>query len=395
MTKARSFEHFIVDSTRSASALLRHQNASLKSKLRAIGFDENELRGHDWRDINLSAEDLTHLDFTGSDMRGVSFKGAYIRGASFTGCKLDPCALEASADYDEWTKLPGSRKVQHRHIDHSYQYFVSLIGHTAPVTGAVALRNGDILSWSEDGTLRLWDPEGVATHTLKGHSGPVTGAISLKDERLLSWSEDGTLRLWDPEGVATHTLKGHSGPVTGAISLKDERLLSWSEDGTLRLWENNGAAIITLISHQHNVEGAHELPNGGFLSWSADGKFGCWSAEKVSSGAVYSNWAYETKSFHDGGFLALSWDGTIHYWGRKSHLRHPREANIGRTLGAFILEDKRIISRDILNIPRLWETLGFPLTELNPRMNDMEGVISLPDHRILSWGRTGSLELWG
>ena len=355
MTKARSFEHFIVDSTRSASALLRHQNASLKSKLRAIGFDENELRGHDWRDINLSAEDLTHLDFTGSDMRGVSFKGAYIRGASFTGCKLDPCALEASADYDEWTKLPGSRKVQHRHIDHSYQYFVSLIGHTAPVTGAVALRNGDILSWSEDGTLRLWDPE----------------------------------------GVATHTLKGHSGPVTGAISLKDERLLSWSEDGTLRLWENNGAAIITLISHQHNVEGAHELPNGGFLSWSADGKFGCWSAEKVSSGAVYSNWAYETKSFHDGGFLALSWDGTIHYWGRKSHLRHPREANIGRTLGAFILEDKRIISRDILNIPRLWETLGFPLTELNPRMNDMEGVISLPDHRILSWGRTGSLELWG
>jgi len=68
-----------------------------------------------------------------------------------------------------------------------------------PDFGALALPNGRLLSWSDDKTLRLWDGRnGAPLAVLKGHSDGVTGAQALLDGRLLSWSwKDRTLRLWD------------------------------------------------------------------------------------------------------------------------------------------------------------------------------------------------------
>lgn len=37
---------------------------------------------------------------------------------------------------------------------------------------------------------------------LEGHTKLVTGAMELSDRNLLSWSEDGTLRLWDGQSGA-------------------------------------------------------------------------------------------------------------------------------------------------------------------------------------------------
>jgi WD40 repeat protein len=71
-----------------------------------------------------------------------------------------------------------------------------------------------------------------------GH-GLVLGAVFDQAEaRILSWSSDGTLRLWDaatgaPRGVPMK----HDGPVEGAVFDKAEaRILSWSDDKT-RLWD--------------------------------------------------------------------------------------------------------------------------------------------------------------
>ncbi len=98
-----------------------------------------------------------------------------------------------------------------------------------------------ILSWSGDGTLRLWNAAtGAPIGAPMKHDDAVWGAQFDKDERrILSWSYDGTLKLWDvATGAPIGALMKHGGPVNGAQFDKDERrILSWSYDGTLRLWD--------------------------------------------------------------------------------------------------------------------------------------------------------------
>jgi WD40 repeat protein len=71
----------------------------------------------------------------------------------------------------------------------------------------------------------------------------VNGALELRDGRLLSWSRDWTLRLWAADGTELAVLRGHEDEVRGALELRDGRLLSWSEDTTLRLWAADGTPL--------------------------------------------------------------------------------------------------------------------------------------------------------
>lgn len=59
-------------------------------------------------------------------------------------------------------------------------------------------------------------------------------------KRVVSWSDDGTLKLWDWSMEAhAGTRQGHTKKVRGALTLPDRRhVVSWSVDGTLKLWDS-------------------------------------------------------------------------------------------------------------------------------------------------------------
>ena len=66
-------------------------------------------------------------------------------------------------------------------------------GHTDEINGVEVLSDGWILSYSNDGALRIWnDFDGTLLHTLEGHTGGVNGVEVLSDGRILSYSNDGT-----------------------------------------------------------------------------------------------------------------------------------------------------------------------------------------------------------
>jgi WD40 repeat protein len=77
----------------------------------------------------------------------------------------------------------------------------------------------------------------LATFT---HENLVEGcAFSSDENRLLTWSVDGTARLWDcaRPGSPLATFR-HDQPVTGAtFSPHEDKVLTWSKDGTVRLWD--------------------------------------------------------------------------------------------------------------------------------------------------------------
>jgi hypothetical protein len=68
------------------------------------------------------------------------------------------------------------------------------------------------------------EQRGTPLTTLKGHAGPVGGPLALADGRLLSWSDDGTVRLWSSNGALLDLWGAPMGPIRRVVpSAADER----------------------------------------------------------------------------------------------------------------------------------------------------------------------------
>jgi hypothetical protein len=108
------------------------------------------------------------------------------------------------------------------------------------VTGAILSPDErQILSWSKDGLLKVWNIDGGRpSEPPMKHNGPINGAFSFGGgQRILSWSEDHTLRFWDASTLRQVGPPSHGESVTGALLLKDgRRIVSWSGD-TISVWD--------------------------------------------------------------------------------------------------------------------------------------------------------------
>lgn len=95
------------------------------------------------------------------------------------------------------------------------------------------------------------EPEEECVHVLDGHQEAVTCVIQLRDGRILSGSEDTTIRLWAIEGdykfqprmVGLHkvnntkSIEGHTRALWQMLELSDGNVATASWDGTLRIWQ--------------------------------------------------------------------------------------------------------------------------------------------------------------
>ena len=83
----------------------------------------------------------------------------------------------------------------------SYQLAYSFQGHTADVRGLLNLSNGNLVTYSDDNTVAVWDSSNHYTslYVLKGHTGPVNAVVQLQNGNLASCSEDGTIRVWNAQ----------------------------------------------------------------------------------------------------------------------------------------------------------------------------------------------------
>ncbi len=276
----------------------------------------------------------------------------------------------------------------------------TLEGHISSVNGAMELSDGRLLSWSEDGALRIWDSRsGKCLVTLDGHTGPIIGAIELIDGRLLSWSEDWAPRLWDSRsGKCLANLEGHTDYVKGALKLADGRLLSWSEDGALRIWDSrSGKCLVTLEGHTGIIYGVLELIDGRLLSWSGDRTLRIWDSH---SGACLANLEGHTDyikgalKLADGSLLSWSGDRTLRIWdSRSGACLASLEGHTGPIIGAMELSNQRLLSWGDMKL-RLWDSRsGVCLLTLEGHTGLVWGALELSDGRLLSWGDM-KLRLW-
>jgi len=306
-----------------------------------------------------------------------------------------------------------------------------LEGHTSGVKGALVLSSGRVLSWSWDGSLRLWDVQsGECVSTLEGHTKGVLGALELSSGRVLSWSADDSLRLWDAEsGQCVSTLERHTGRVQGALELSSGRVLSWSGDGNLQVWDSStGACLSTLEEHGDSaslerladgrwrrsgavprrldrtpqtagVVGACELSGGQLLSWSQDSTLRVWSG---AIGSALWTLAGHTKAvlgaleLPDGRLLSWSMDRTLRLWdGTTGAPLAILEGHTARVLGAVVLHSGRVVSWSHDRTLRLWDgATGRHLATWKGHTKPVYGAVEASPERVLSWSADGTLRMW-
>lgn len=281
----RDMEYYTVEATKTAATLIEHQSFGFRSKLQAIGFDLAELRGHDWRGVDLANEDLRGLDFSGCDFRGASFSGARIAGACFSGCKFDDTGgLSEAQDFVLWDPEETRRPIVHRAID--YGYFEEKLVHESHVLGLLNIADNRILTWGGDDCVRLWsanfepigDPEridfkisevvqvdhdrlvvcGISAELIfldlelneirrpALHDDLIKGAIPLSGGGFASWCKNDYVIIWSREGKPVHQERPRKGKIRGVLNAQDGSLIIWGTDKLIYVIPSGGGQTRTL-----------------------------------------------------------------------------------------------------------------------------------------------------
>ncbi|KAJ8580024.1 WD40 repeat-like protein [Rhizopogon salebrosus TDB-379] len=200
-------------------------------------------------------------------------------------------------------------------------------GHSKCIWSLACVGTGcNIMSASEDGSIRQWISDGKPVGELWRSDGVGVGSMAVcPDETMVvSGSADGRLRLWNvKEGsVVGDPWEGHSAPVRCLDWSPDTReIASGSQDGTIRRWNPiTGRHIASPIETGHGrVHAVKYSPQGDkFASGGDDNIIRMWSKDskllieiKGHDGPVYSLcwWA------KDGAYMfSGSGDMTIRKW---------------------------------------------------------------------------------
>jgi WD40 repeat protein len=130
--------------------------------------------------------------------------------------------------------------------------------HQGEVTSVSFNKEGQILTSSQDKTLKLWSKEGHLLQEFKdGHSDTVWSATFSDDgQTIASASADKTVKLWtkkDGTWVNTYTLN-HNSPVRAVrFSPNGEIIASSDEGGNIKFWNLGGQFLNTIQSKQCRV----------------------------------------------------------------------------------------------------------------------------------------------
>lgn len=192
------------------------------------------------------------------------------------------------------------------------------------VVSRVELKNGEVITGGENGTLRRWRNgkamgDGKPIHTGQG---AVKELIELKNGEVISGGENGTLCRWrDGKPVGGKPIDTRQGAVLSLVELKDGELISGGADGTLRRWRDgkpvgDGKPIDT---RQGAVLSLVELKNGEIISRSfLSGILQRWRDGKpVGDGKSIATGQGEVTSLielKNGELISGGVDGTLRRW---------------------------------------------------------------------------------
>ncbi len=285
------------------------------------------------------------------------------------------------------------------------------------VNGAAFSRDDThILSWSDDGTVRVWNARsGEQLGPARKHSGVVWRAVFFdNDRRVASWATDNTLRVWN---VVTGQQRGggirtDATALSGALLARNDRaVVYWAGNRLAAVNMDDGSPLFPPVEHW-GVRGA-VLDRGAtkILSWS--GTHGTVKLHSLSDGRLlvpemHHDTAWVEAEFSHDDESVLSWSAdAIKVWDAKSgkqigqSMAYADSAEIqGVAQGS---DGGRFVSWSRDGVVKLWDGLN-PGKQVGPDIEQgrvpkgtgarlHRGALFLPDGRLLVWGNTEELRV--
>ena len=324
----------------------------------------------------------------------------------------------------------------------SFRPHLILRGHEEEILGAVFSEDkSQVLSWSRDGSARVWNLSDPTNPILLRGDTTVFGARFLdNDERIFTWDIKGVGRIWDPKRpndpyvleapekairkVAFSAdgdralsigldkivrvwdlsapqkpivLKGHTRHINKAFFVRDEqKVITWSKyDGTLRIWDlTDSVSHIQLTGIHHTYSGIVLSPDTTLvLIPMKDGTAKVWSLENPEHAIDLKghNGMITNALFSADNKRVITWskDKTARVWDLDNPqtpivLQQEEEVSSGRKKKNTIGE--RIEFEDGNSVVLLPDNYEAP---------EIKGAAFCADHKsVVTWRKDGNIHLW-
>ena len=262
-------------------------------------------------------------------------------------------------------------------------------GHSYGVNCVAVLPDGNFVSGSNDGTLRLWNTNtGETLRTFGEHLNAVICVAVLPNGNFVSGSRDTTLHLWNTNTGHIRMFRGHTNTVSCIAVLPNGNFVSGSEDKTLRLWNTiTGKTIQIFVGHSHFVTCVATLPDGNFVSGSEDKTLHIWNTHtgKVIQTFEDTHAVNCVTVLPDGNLLSGSQDKTLIIWNTNTSDIRTFEGHTKGVYFVVVLPDGNFISASEDRTLRLWNTTtGETIQTIEEHPHFVRSIAVLPDGNFVS-----------
>jgi WD40 repeat protein/CHASE3 domain sensor protein len=223
-----------------------------------------------------------------------------------------------------------------------------------------------IVTGSEDGTVRVWQADGVGEPVvLRGHTGAVFAVGFDRDGQwLLTSARDRTARVWRADGSGQPVVLETD--VAASFSPDGQRVLTGTMDGTTYVWSADGIGEpVALAGQSHLFIAPSFSPDGRFvLTASHDATARVWRADGAGEPVILKGHeaVVISASFSPDGrrVLTASPDGTARVWsatgsGKPIVLRGV-DGNVKSA--SFSPDGRRVVTTGWNNTAWVWNTDG-------------------------------------
>ncbi len=160
-----------------------------------------------------------------------------------------------------------------------------LKSHTGPVHCIKIINENQIISGSEDLTIKIWNfKTQKCIKTYNDHKGGIRVIEILSDQRVVSGDTLGKIKIWDLlSQICVLTLDAHDKIVTTIAVFSDGHFISGSEDKMIKIWlptentKNDYYLDITFTEHTDEISDIIRLPDDRFISCSDPNVLKLWS----------------------------------------------------------------------------------------------------------------------
>ena len=220
-------------------------------------------------------------------------------------------------------------------------------------------------------------------------------------EQIVSASEDGTLKLWNGRGGLLRTLNDHqAGVLDVRFSPDGQYLASASLDHTVRLYQSNGEFIRAIEHASASITAISFSPSDPVLAATySDAYIRIWSLEGdlVQDWEGHEDWARTVAFSPDGQTLATGGeDQCVRLWQVDGEPLRTIQARQGWVRSvAFSPDGQTIISAGDANMLRLWGLDGHKLKTFYGHEDWVRSVAFSPNgQRIASGSDDQTVKIW-